>query len=135
MFRYHQGIIIVVKTVTSSALAVLLVATLLWGGCLSCSQFFMLPTSGLQHCCKATGHCRGKVPAHSSSSRECAIQPIALGEIVPDTGLNANFIVAAAPMPIAPHLPALQLSGSAKVVTVDTGPPPDLCLLHSVFRV
>ena len=135
MFRYHQVRTIVLKAIASLAVTVLLIAILLWGGCLSCSQFFMLPTSGLQHCCKATGHCRGKVPAHSPSSRECAIQPIALGRIVPDTGLNANFTVAVAPMPMVLHLPALQLSGPAKVITVDTGPPPDLCLLHSVFRV
>lgn len=41
MFRYHQVRTIVLKAVANSALTVLLVATVLWGGCLSCSQFFM----------------------------------------------------------------------------------------------
>lgn len=131
---YHRGRITVLRTLASSALAVLLMSSLLWGGCLSCSQFLMLPTTSAQHCCTPTGQCH-RVPAPSPISNDCTIQPIALGGIAPDTVLRASLPVADAPAPITAHMPVLHLSSGATVLAVATGSLPDLCLLHSVFRV
>lgn len=124
----------VLRTLASSALAVLLVSTLLWGGCLSCSQFFMLPSTGAQDCCTPTGQCH-RVPAPSPISRDCTIQPIAPGGIAPDTGLHPDLTLADAPAPLTAEIPVLQLSRGTTVLPSATISPPDLALLHSVFRV
>ena len=124
----------VLRTVANSALAVLLVSTLLWGGCLSCSQFFMLQANRAEHCCTPTGQCH-RVPAPSPISRDCTIQPIALGGVAPDTVLHPGLTVADAPAPITGQVPVLHLSRGAAILPSATISPPDLSLLHSVFRV
>lgn len=45
----------VIRTLFNLLLSALMIATLLWGGCVSCPQFFMFPTAK-KDCCKA-GHC------------------------------------------------------------------------------
>jgi hypothetical protein len=101
--QVSSGRITVLRTIASSALAVLLVSTLLWGGCLSCSQFFMLTANGSQPCCTPTGQCH-RVPAPSPISRDCTIQAIALGGVAPDTVLHPSLTVADAPVPDTAYL-------------------------------
>src|SRR5438067_10242355 len=56
-----SGIIIVLRTISNFGMSFLLAVTLLWGGCLSCSQYFMFPNAKAG-CCKPASGC-GKVPA------------------------------------------------------------------------
>ena len=65
---------------SNSCWSLLLVVSYLWGGCISCPQFFMLPGSK-GHCCEAQ---RCKTPAKKSTDRagsqttpqECQTMPL-----------------------------------------------------------
>jgi len=50
---------------SNSCWSLLLVVSYLWGGCISCPQFFMFP-GGKGHCCEAR---RCKTPAKKSTDR------------------------------------------------------------------
>jgi hypothetical protein len=57
------------QALSSSLLSLLLVTTLLWGGCISCEQYFMF---GQSHgCCNPDGHCKRKAPVKNSQARDC----------------------------------------------------------------
>jgi hypothetical protein len=118
----------------------ILTATLLWGGCLSCSQYFMFPSAGEKSCCNPAGEC---IPAPNSqsdrqpSSQECFIQPVELSG-VPSTLEHASIVLSsAAILPVQSfHLAPLPLSGLRETPQYSEAvSPPDLCLLHSVFRI
>ena len=53
----------------SSLLSLLLLTTLIWGGCVSCEQYFMWP--GAKSCCSPDGHCKKKTPPRQNSQRQC----------------------------------------------------------------
>ena len=57
------------RALASSLLSLLLLATLVWGGCISCEQFFTWPS--VKTCCGANGKCKTKKSEPSRSSREC----------------------------------------------------------------
>jgi len=46
----------VVRRIFNSELSLLVVATFIWGGCVSCEQFFMFPGTQ-QKCCNKSGQC------------------------------------------------------------------------------
>ena len=46
----------VLRSLANSALSLMMVATFLWGGCVSCEQFFMFPGKQ-QGCCNKSGQC------------------------------------------------------------------------------
>src|SRR5215831_11121117 len=46
----------VLRSIASSVLSLLLMATFLWGGCVSCEQYFMFPGKH-QPCCNKSGQC------------------------------------------------------------------------------
>src|SRR5215471_16928113 len=57
------------RALASSLLSLLLVTTLLWGGCISCEQYF---TFGKSHgCCTPDGRCKTKAPVKNGSGRDC----------------------------------------------------------------
>ena len=61
--------IVVRRALASSLLSLLLLVTLVWGGCISCDQYFMF--GGAKSCCSPNGHCKNpKTPSHHSD-REC----------------------------------------------------------------
>src|SRR5690242_5814699 len=67
LLRLYDGNL--VRALSSSLLSLLLVITLLWGGCISCEQYFMF---GQSHgCCNPDGHCKRKAPVKNSTGREC----------------------------------------------------------------
>jgi hypothetical protein len=53
----------VIRTLASWLLSLVVVATFLWGGCVSCEQYFMFPGKH-QTCCNKSGQCErpGKTP-------------------------------------------------------------------------
>jgi hypothetical protein len=62
--------VVVRKAFASSLLSLLLLTTLVWGGCISCEQFFMWP--GSKTCCARDGRCKtNRAPAKQNSDREC----------------------------------------------------------------
>src|SRR5579862_3357729 len=91
--KMHMGMCVMTsRTLANIGLSLLMVVTLLWGGCLSCPQYFMFRDSP-NGCCNPAGHCK-QIPTHSPGSRDCNIQPIALA--------TGNYDVAAhAALPIA----------------------------------
>jgi hypothetical protein len=124
--------VMALKTLANIGLSLLLVMTLLWGGCLSCPQYFMFPNSH-DGCCNPAGHCK-QDPAHRPASKDCNIQPIAL-----ETG--AIDMAAHPALPIA-IIPVALLTADASVhgaplleFLPSHESPPDFSLLHSVFRI
>jgi hypothetical protein len=120
------------RTLANIGLSLLMVVTLLWGGCLSCPQFFMFANSH-DGCCNPAGHCK-QVPARSPASKDCNIQPIALATGAPDMAAPSS-------LPIA-IVPAILMTADASVhgaamleFLPSHASPPDLSLLHSVFRI
>jgi hypothetical protein len=109
------------RTIANFGLSLLLVAVLLWGGCISCSQYFQFSAS--HGCCDPVGHCR-RTPV----SKTCSIQPMQV------TALAHSFVPDAtvAPVILAPPVPVFAVLSEAAIVKES---PPDLCKLHSVFRV
>src|SRR4051812_6995124 len=53
--RHNEGRA-VLRSMASSVLSLFVVATFLWGGCVSCDQYFMLPGKH-QPCCNKSGQC------------------------------------------------------------------------------
>lgn len=123
---------LLVRTLANIGLSLLLVVTLLWGGCLSCPQYFMFPNSH-GGCCHPDGHCK-QVPSQQPASTECNIQPIAPTSGVSDTAIQPVLLSAIIPADrvsihaIAPGTPRLEPG------TLDPSPP-DLYLLQSILRI
>lgn len=119
----------VVRAVSNSLLSALLVATLLWGGCVSCPKFFMFP-SAKKDCCKA-GQCERSKPSKTTTSKECNRMPLEQ----PDSAHRQ----AALPVAIgtlsdfAPILPA-RTEAPGFFFALEHSPP-DLNLLHSTFLI
>ena len=117
----------------------LLVASYLWGGCVSCEQFFMLPGSN-GHCCEKR---RCKNPAKKSSDRsgsqtaqqDCQTMPL---ERSSSAHSHVDF---GAPLAIiaVPAADVIDLTHSeARAVTefdFTAGSPPDIPLTNSALLI
>jgi hypothetical protein len=115
----------VLRAVFSSLLSLLLAATLVWGGCISCEQYFMFSKG----CCNPDGHCKTKSPAKNKSSREC--KQIAFDH---QEKLHVAFPVATlanVELPVVIHeiFPLCR-----DEVAIDPSPP-DLQVLYSTFLI
>ena len=118
------------RALYSSLLSLLLVTTLVWGGCISCDQYFSFGNS--HGCCNPNGHCKRTGPSQKSGSdRECKL--IAFDKQKP---IGVHFalpaVLADAVAPLVASPPALAQSRDA--IPADTSPP-DLQVLNSVFLV
>src|SRR5882672_1627916 len=79
-----------------------MIATLLWGGCVSCSQFFMFPGSQ-KGCCDKAGQCE-KRPGSSAPKIDYKRLPLALqrlgdahADLPPSSSMNAAVEIARTP--------------------------------------
>jgi hypothetical protein len=120
----------VFRTFTSSLLSALVVVTLLWGGCISCSQFFMF-TAVEKNCCDKAGQC--KRPTKSAPVKECKRMPLEpQGFAAAHSELAAALV--SSEIPVVPVL-----AGSLMTVRHEAAPvehsPPDLNVLHSTFLI
>ena len=125
MFR-----VMVRRTLASSLLSLLLVTTFLWGGCISCEQYFMF--GGAKDCCAPDGHCKSKVPVENTPDRACnqiafdhhrhADLSVCLPVPVIASILSADFTPERAPIPHREFRPS-------------EPSPPDLQILHSTFLI
>jgi hypothetical protein len=122
----------VLRTFASATLSLLMLTTLLWGGCMSCDQFFMVG-SAAKKCCAPDGHCKRRSD-HSKSdpSKEC--KQLAME--------HSNFLdhtFAPVPSPqVAPAIaePMAEHRGGFVWVFDSVEPsPPDLQALHSTFLI
>ena len=120
------------RTLANVGLCLVLLATLLWGGCLSCSQYFMFPGSG-GGCCDPSGHC-GHVPKPPAPN-DCHIQPLTVTKTFTATVDLASLPVSAVPVTIAVIVDADTTGARALGSVLPQASPPDLCLIHSVFRI
>ncbi|MDQ2777231.1 MAG: hypothetical protein M3Y57_20290 [Acidobacteriota bacterium] len=116
------------RAFTSSLLSLLLLATVLWGGCISCEQYFMW--SGAKSCCAADGHCRTKTPVKQGSDRQC--KQIAF-EHQKSVTLHAppatpTSFIRFSPLSIEP------LTRSSWANWAEPSPP-DIQVLHSTFLI
>ena len=104
--------------------------TLLWGGCVSCEQYFMF---GKSHgCCNPDGHCKTKGPGKSNPGRNCT--QIAF-EHQKGIDLHFDLPVAAATQALALPVRAIELLPRCDDPRVIAPSPPDLQLLHSTFLI
>jgi hypothetical protein len=107
----------------------LLLTTLMWGGCISCEQYFMWP--GAKSCCAPDGHCKTKAPTQENAGREC--KQIAFDH-QKSVDLQIDLpAVASVYFPLPPR-PVENLS--YRLVENPLEPsPPDLQALHSTFLI
>jgi hypothetical protein len=117
------------RAFASSLLSLLLLATLVWGGCISCEQYFMF--GGAKSCCSPNGHCKTKTPTPQNSNRDCK-------QIAFDHHKSLDLHMDLPAMAVAKlELPA------HPIATLEPWPgrdpiepsPPDLEILHSTFRI
>lgn len=123
------------RRIANLAMALVLAATLLWGGCLSCSQYFMASSVARKDCCEPD-KCK-KSRSKPSAPEECRIQQMALKDS-PTVPVRTSVQIASfevLPAMAAPAFPLKQLSRWLPPGLPDRASPPDLCLLHSTFLI
>ena len=117
------------RTLASSLLCLLLLTTVVWGGCISCEQFFMWP--GVKSCCSANGQCKTKKTQASQTGREC--KQIAF-EHQKSVDLHVDLAaVAISPSDVLTRVaePLIRWSGVSPIEPS----PPDLQALHATFLI
>jgi hypothetical protein len=122
------------KSIASSISALLLTATFLWGGCLSCAQYFMFPASRAQHCCMPSSGCKDTPKkSQSSTPQGCTLQQV----VVAKHAIALDYTPPAAPASPISDVPApvSYYLANPTLIDPDRGSPPELYLLHSVFRI
>jgi hypothetical protein len=120
----------VLKIVFNSFLILLLVATVVWGGCVSCPKFFMF-SSHEKSCCKKSGECER--PMNSQPAKEeCAKLSFALG-----SGDSHTVAVTFVALPVNVSTLIAAFDGLARPAA--PGPPqyspPDLFLKNSALLI
>jgi hypothetical protein len=117
------------RALANSLLSLLILTTFVWGGCVSCEQYFMV--RGAKSCCAANGRCKTKTPVKQSLGGECK-------QIAFDYQKSVAFSV---DLPVVAfgdfELPLV--TEVAFTVTPRSNPiepsPPDLQVLHSTFLI
>jgi hypothetical protein len=127
----------VLKRIAIFGMALMFMATLLWGGCVSCPQFFMFPFGAEKICCKTLGTCGQAPSSNKASAEQCRIQPAALA-VAPALPQHVSVLLPwhlIVPCDTHNSRWKLQFGTRRQVLFFIQGSPPDLRLLHSVFRI
>lgn len=101
-------------------LSVLLVATLLWGGCVACPQFFQVPTAK-KSCCDPAGHCK-RTKTDPSQQKPCVFQQV---EIQPKVNTPAPLVAVIHPI-LSSAIASMQLREVMRASEPLQGSPPKL---------
>jgi hypothetical protein len=118
------------RAFTSSLLSVLLLATLVWGGCISCDEYFMWP--GAKTCCSPEGHCKTKnPPSRQDPGRQCKQIDFDHQKSVDQ---HVDLAVVAAVQVALPVPPAETFPRWYGANPIEHSPP-DLQVLHSTFLI
>ena len=120
--------ILVLRAVSQSLLSVMMVITLMWGGCISCPQFFMFP-GAQKTCCTKSGQCER--PTKSAPAKEC--QRISL-ELQNATHLLLDLPPAMTSSDLLAPVAAPLALPRSEAPAVEPSPP-DLNVLHSTFLI
>ena len=123
------------RAIANSLLSLMVVATFMWGGCVSCEQYFMFPGKQKQDCCNKSGQCErpGKT-SPKPEKQDCNRLPLG-----PGGNAHAMPLPAILPTTIAgetglqPFSPAL-FRVSAFEFLLDPSPP-DLQALNATFLI
>jgi hypothetical protein len=118
------------KAFASSVLSLLLLTTLVWGGCISCEQYFMF--GGPKSCCSPDGHCKTKKPASPQNARVDCNQ-IAFDH-QKSVDLHIDLPVVSAVQVELPVPAVAQLTRRHATYLAEPSPP-DLQVLHSTFLI
>src|SRR5713226_3161152 len=118
------------RAVSSLLLSLLMVATLLCGGCVSCPRFFMFP-GAQSDCCNKTGQCER--PTNNAPKKECNRMPL---ELPGATHAHAELAVAAvaAAVHIVQPLAPIPFAATRDTVLFEHSPP-DLNVLNATFLI
>jgi len=115
------------RAIASSLFSLLLTATLFWGGCVACPQFFMFP-GVKKDCCKANKCEKSKAP--KTTSKECNRMPLESH----DSAQADIDLTAAAISAVDTVRATLERNPGALVPTpVEHSPPDTLALLGSLL--
>ena len=116
------------RAFASSLLSLLLLISVVWGGCISCEQYFMF--GGAKSCCTPNGHCKTTRPSQNSD-RECK-------QIAFDHHKSVSLHIDPPIVEVVKiELPAPTVEGLEHWrggSRVDPSPP-DLQILHSTFLI
>lgn len=116
------------RTLSNWLLSLLLVATLIGGGCLACEQYFMF---GQSHgCCNPDGHCKSKVPTKNGSGRDC--KQIAFDH---QKGIDLHVDLPVVTESIVLPVRSVELSQRWWDTLPFDPSPPDFQILHSTFLI
>ena len=118
---------VVLKTASNSLLTLMVLASYLWGGCLSCEKFFMAPANA-RHCCEA-GKCKtSPAPRAQSDCKRLAL------ELTPDPhSLVAAAVAFSVVTPLA--APVLVPDPWVETAYLSVKSPPDLPILHASLLI
>jgi hypothetical protein len=117
------------RRISNSLLSLLMVATLFWGGCVACPQFFMFSPAAKKDCCQ-TGKCEKSQSGKTTKAINCKRLPLephgaqALAELPAATVASVEL----APPAVA-HSPA-----TLELALVEHSPP-ELHVLNSTFLI
>jgi hypothetical protein len=119
------------RALVSSLLSLLLLTTVVWGGCISCEQYFMF--GGAKSCCSPDGRCKTKKsPTEQNRGRECAQITFDHHKTI-DHHIDLAHIAAA--VEIAVPLPSIDGVERWHAFRLIEPSPPDLQVLHSTFLI
>jgi hypothetical protein len=121
----------VLRAISSSFLSLLLLATLLWGGCVSCPQFFMFPKAE-KDCCNKAGQCER--PSKTAPVKECKRMPVETHGFASVHAELAAAVPATAPEALVPSITVRLLPSHADSPQLEPSPP-DLNVLNSTFLI
>lgn len=118
------------RVLANSLLSLVLLATVMWGGCISCDEFFMW--AGTKSCCSPDGHCKTKTPSSPQKpNREC--KQIAFDhQKVFDYHMDLPVITT---VKVDLDLPSTEAPGRWQDAIPVEPSPPDLQILHSTFLI
>ncbi len=118
------------RAFASSVLSLLLLITLLGGGCISCEQYFMF--GGAKSCCSSDGHCKTKTPpTKKNPGRACSQIAFDHHKSI-DQHIDLP-IIAVAKMDAPPS--AIESVERWHGLRTAEPSPPDLQVLYSIFLI
>lgn len=120
------------RTIASSALSLLIVTTFLWGGCVSCEQYFMFPGKH-QQCCNKSGQCDRPGKTSPKEKQACNRLPFGASGNVHPVPLPA--VLPAAVAHVTRELPFPALFRVAAFEVLFDPSPPDLQALNATFLI
>lgn len=121
-----------VRAISSSLMSLLMVLTLVWGGCISCPQFFMFPKLVDKSCCNSSGQCERR--SSQEPVKECTKMPIEAQDFVSAHTELAIATLGTEPVVVGPTLVAI-FPVPDEIRDTAEHPPPDLIVLHSTFVI